>query len=115
MPLTWEKEKRLLKRSDFSLCYNEGIKLHSRLFLAFINTKAEQNYPRVGMAVTKKVGNAVMRNRLKRLLREFCRKNQEALPLSADIVFTPKKHIKIAEMNYKKVEDELLGLLKKYE
>ncbi len=67
------------------------------------------------MAVTKKVGNAVMRNRLKRLLREFSRRNQQSLPKNADIVITPKKHIKIAELNYQKVEDELLGLLKKYE
>ncbi len=115
MSLTWEKEKRILKRPDFSLCYDTGTKIHSKLFLAFIHNKSTQKTPRIGMAVTKKVGNAVMRNRLKRLLREFCRKNQEYFPQNADIVFTPKKHIKIHELDYQKVEDELLGLLKKYE
>ena len=115
MANTWGKERRILKRTDFTICYNSGVKLQSRFFIAFVCRKADQPLSRVGFAVTKKVGNAVMRNRMKRLLREFCRKNQEILPKSTDIVFTPKKHIKIALYTYDSLYEELCGLLKKYE
>ncbi len=115
--LNWEKEKRLLKRADFSLCYTEGKKVYSRNFIAFVCEKQKKTVTsaetRVGMAVTKKVGNAVARNRLKRLIREYCRKNQMSLPLAADVVITPKKHISISSLVYKDVEKELLGLFKK--
>lgn len=113
MALGWGKEKRLLKRADFSLCYDRGDKVHSRHFLAFIYLKEDQAFPRVGMAVTKKMGNAVARNRLKRLLREYCRRNQNSFPSTADIVITPKRHINPYTVTYCEVEKDLHGLFKK--
>ncbi len=106
MALSWEKEKRLLKRAEFRLCYDNAIKLYSSNFIAFIRKK-EDIHTRVGFAVTKKIGNAVMRNRLKRLLREYCRLNQALLPQNTDIVITPKKHLQIARLDYVQLEKEL--------
>ncbi len=113
MEYGWGKEKRLLKRAEFSLCYNNGIKIYSRYFLAFVLTQDEAHQSRVGLAVSKKIGNAIARNRLKRLLREFCRLNQATLPQNSDIVITPKKHIKVNKLTYKDVEEELHKLFKK--
>ncbi len=46
---------------------------------------------RVGMTITKKVGHAVDRNRVKRVLREVFRRNREIFPAGADVVLVAKQ------------------------
>ncbi len=48
---------------------------------------------RLGVSISARAGNAVQRNRLKRLLREYFRKNQAAMPMPADIHITVKRGI----------------------
>jgi len=68
------KEMRLRQRVDYIAVQTTGRKLHGRHVLAIA-----RKYPgasprgRLGLTVTKKVGNAVVRNRIKRLLREWLR------------------------------------------
>lgn len=50
----------------------------------------ELDYPRLGLVVSKKVGNAVARNRWKRALREAFRLQQHELPQSLDLVVLPR-------------------------
>jgi ribonuclease P protein component len=45
---------------------------------------------RMGLVVTRRIGNAVKRNRVKRLLREVYRRNKERLPCSMDIILLPQ-------------------------
>jgi len=47
-------------------------------------------HPRLGCSVSKKVGNAVVRNRVKRLFREAFRLEQERLPAGVDLVLIPR-------------------------
>ncbi len=113
MTFKWEKDKRLLKRAEFTNCYDKAKKLYSQNFVVFIYKEDTKIHTRLGFAVTKKMGNAVMRNRLKRLLREFARLNYSILPNNADIVITAKKHLVIANLSYTKLEKELSLLFMK--
>ena len=64
--------KRLLKRAEF-LAARRGEKRRGRLFLVKALDRGDELSPRVGYTVTKKVGNAVVRNRIRRRLREAVR------------------------------------------
>ena len=64
--------RRLRKRSDF-LAVRRGEKRRGRLFLLELLDRGDDAPPRVGFTVTKKTGNAVKRNRIRRRLREAMR------------------------------------------
>lgn len=66
--------------------------------------------PRLGLAVTRRLGKAVRRNRVKRLLREFFRRHKMELP-PQDIVIMAKKGA--ADLDYRQVEEELGRLLRR--
>ncbi|HMG20490.1 MAG TPA: ribonuclease P protein component [Kofleriaceae bacterium] len=68
------KEMRLRQRVDYMAVQNGGMKLHGRHVLAIARRRVDSSQRgRLGLTVTKKVGNAVVRNRIKRLLREWLR------------------------------------------
>jgi ribonuclease P protein component len=68
------KEMRLRRRAEFVAVQKDGRKLHGRHVLALVQKRAQPQLPgRLGITVTKKVGNAVVRNRIRRLVREWLR------------------------------------------
>jgi ribonuclease P protein component len=84
------KEMRLRQRVEFVVVQNDGIKLHGRHVLALARRRSSVELTgRLGLTVTKKVGNAPVRNRIKRLLREWMRLHGW-VPKGWDIVLVAK-------------------------
>ena len=86
------KERRLAKRPQFVRVYEAGRKQFSRYAVLFFAGNDLQN-SRIGITVTRKVGKANIRNRLKRWTREVYRRQREPLGLDAqalDIVVNIK-------------------------
>ena len=73
--------------------------------------KKRNKNTRIGFSVSKKIGNAVERNKIKRLLREVCRLNNNKFIKGIDIIFIAR--LKIKGISYSKVERELLKLADK--
>lgn len=85
---------RLRRRVDFLRIQGQGNKLHVRHFLVFVvrnPTTQELPPPRLGVTVTRKVGNAVTRNRIKRWVREAFRRNRVGLAAGLDMVWVAKR------------------------
>jgi ribonuclease P protein component len=68
--------ERLRQRKEFTELSASGIKSGTPHFLVIVGT-SRFTWPRIGITVSRKIGNAVCRNRLKRLIREFFRNNKE--------------------------------------
>ncbi len=104
----------MLKRSDFLTCYSHGTRFYSSGFIVFVwETKTPDAVWRVGIATSRKVGGAVCRNRIKRLVREFFRLYQEEIKIPFDFVVVPKKHINGKSLDFYQVEAEFKPLLQR--
>ena len=101
------KAARLRQRQDFLRAQAQGKRLHTRHFGVTLAPMTE-GHPRLGLVVTRRLGKAVQRNRVKRLLREFFRRHQTGLP-AFDLVIMAKKGA--PTLTYHQVEEELIRLL----
>jgi ribonuclease P protein component len=81
------KEVRLRRRPQFLKVQSSGHKLSTDAFLALVLPNARPDgTTRLGLTVSSKVGNAVVRNRIRRRLRELFRTQRERLPKGLDVV-----------------------------
>ena len=87
---------RLLRHADFERVYKQGRRHFASHMTVFYLPRAEAGAeaagPRVGFTVSKALGGAVVRNRMKRRLREAVRLHG-AIPAAMDVVINPKKSL----------------------
>lgn len=82
---------RLKLRADFERVQSSGKKVHSDRFLFLVLPReGDVETTRLGVTVTRKVANAVGRNRIKRVLREVFRRNRGLFPAACDVVVIAK-------------------------
>lgn len=86
-------KQRLKTQRDFAQVREHGVKVHGGAFiLVFWAKEGGPMLRRIGVIASRRVGNAVKRNRAKRLFREIFRLNQEALPPRGDFVIIVRSH-----------------------
>ena len=108
---------RLKKNLEFRFIYRRGKSFANSLLVLYIfknkmNKDNEGNlYNKVGISVSKKVGNSVIRSRSKRLIYENYRFKDEYLNKGYDFVFVARTKLK--DKNFNEVENAMDNLLKK--
>ena len=91
---TWmrfPRNQRVTQRRDYLRIRDDGTRYDCGAFLCQI-VPSKQNAPRLGIIATRKIGNAVVRNRAKRIFRELFRLNQKDIPQNIDIVIIVRKN-----------------------
>ncbi|HEY3321914.1 MAG TPA: ribonuclease P protein component [Planctomycetota bacterium] len=102
--------QRLHDPRDFQRVYAAQKALHARDVVMFMAPNG-LTFARLGVSVGCKHGNAVRRNRIKRVLRAAFRQSRELLPAGFDYVLVPRKGV--AEYNTQAVRETLARLAKK--
>jgi ribonuclease P protein component len=103
-PQRLRRGDRLKKRYEFRQAQLSGRRIHTSHFLIVVQPNALQK-TRLGITVTKKVGTAVQRNRIKRVVREVFRRNRSLFPASHDLVFIAKRGA--ADIGYESLLSQL--------
>ena len=109
--MDFNRTQGLKKDSDFRKVYKHGKSFANKyLVLYILNNKSENS--RIGISVSKKVGKAIIRNKVRRRIKEAYRVNiDENVKCGYDIVFIARVAIKDAD--YKDIEKSIKHLVKK--
>ncbi len=106
----FSRVERLRKRREFLGVYERGDKIHSAYFVLYM---LENGLPqhRLGITVSRKIGRAVTRNRIKRHLREIFRTNKQAIFPHCDLVVNAKRAA--ARAHHQQIQEDILkGILR---
>ena len=97
----------LKKNDDFRTVYKKGVSYANKYLVMYL-LKNNQNINRIGISISKKVGNSVVRHRFCRLVRESYRLHEEVFNSGLDIVVVARTSAK--GCNYHEIESALLHL-----
>lgn len=104
--------KKIKKSREFNYIYNSSKKVYTKYAIIFMSESRKGQ--RFGFVASKKTGNAVQRNRIKRLFREFARQNSQKMNKDYDYVFVGKAILKdnIRKMSYKDIERDMMKVIR---
>jgi ribonuclease P protein component len=103
-----DKMYRLRSNMEFRKVYNKGKNYWNRNLILFVK-KNDLGYTRVGYSITKKIGNSVVRNRIRRQMKEIYRLNFDQVEKGYDLIFIPKKNV--VDISFEKLESAMLHIM----
>ena len=106
-----KNSESLKKNQDFQKVYRSGTSKGNRYLVMYV-LKNRYMKNRLGISVSKKVGNSVVRHRLTRLIRESYRLNEMEFDNSLDIVVVARPQAK--DRSYQEIESALMHLAEKH-
>ena len=108
MAQTFPKDRRVRKRREYLRIQETGSRVTLPSAIVLMSARSDDGPARLGITVTRKFGNAVARNRAKRLFRELFRRGSGFLPNGVDFVVIPKTSA-MAGLSLEKLEGEWTG------
>lgn len=106
-----QRQYRLAKRKDFGKVYKLGQSAANRQFVVYVLKNPQTEKMRVGVSVSKKMGGAVVRNRLRRQVKEIVRLNADRIVPGHDFVIIVRKAA--VGLSYREMEKSLQHALKR--
>ncbi len=103
-----EKLQSLKKNDDFGRVYRQGRSYGNKLLVMYILVQDRDHEGRLGISVSKKVGNSVVRHRVRRLVKESFRLHLSEWDSTADIVVVARREAK--DKCFSDIEKALLSL-----
>ncbi len=105
-----KKVYRLRKRRDFEYTYRKGRSI-ANAFLVLVYRRSKFSITRAGFTVSRKYGNAVKRNKIRRQLKEIYRKRIPYLKPGFDLIFIVRKNA--YQIEFEKLENAVDNLLRR--
>ena len=102
----------LKKNKDFQYVYKNGTSKANRYLVMYV-LKNQYTKNRLGISVSKKVGNSVVRDRITRLIRESYRLNESAFAENLDIVVIARAGAK--DRSYSEIESAFMNLAQRHQ
>ncbi len=107
--LTLGRNQRLRSKSDIERAFNKGLRRHHRPLSACVFRRTDDAATRIVVSIGKRCGNAVMRNRIRRRIREAYRLQQRQFPQGLDILIMVQRHEPLPMAGYQQILQDLLG------
>ena len=104
-----DKIYKLRNNMEFKKVYNGGKNYWNRYLVLYVRKNNMIN-SRVGYSITKKIGNSVVRNKVRRRMKEIYRLKFNNIKEGYDLIFIPKKNI--VDISYKELESAMLHIMK---
>lgn len=108
---SFPKSRRLTKASEYQRVKRDGFTRRGKLLMLNVVAIEDSGPCRTGFIASRRIGGAVVRNRVRRRLREIVRQHQQELRQGFWIVLVARRDA--AEANYRALEHELLRLAKR--
>ncbi|MFX3622545.1 MAG: ribonuclease P protein component [Ectobacillus sp.] len=106
-----KKKNRVKKNEEFQAVFQRGKSSANRQFVLYQLDKPGQGEFRIGLSVSKKIGNAVTRNRIKRMIRQVFTELKESIDSDKDFVIIARKPC--VEMTYDELKKSLIHVLRR--
>ncbi|MFC4778350.1 ribonuclease P protein component [Paenibacillus sp. GCM10023252] len=105
------RKLRLRSRGDFSKVYRGGRSFANGQFVVYWSRQPVAEPFRLGISASKKIGNAVVRNRMRRMIKEIVRLNADRIVPQVDMILIVRKPAVV--MKSKEMEKSILHVLRK--
>jgi ribonuclease P protein component len=103
-----ERSARVRRQWEFRRIHQSGVRVRTRHFMVVGHATLADDGARIGTAISRKVGNAVIRNRIRRLIKEVFRRVREELPAADLVVIAKPEASALAPIGLQGVADELV-------